>query len=144
MAVLTTKAQLVGDMLVLVPATTADREKIKPRWVGRLLRTEITRPRSRKHENWFRELCRFVGDAVGRHEGTIYAYLKFEAGKVAGIYDTPKGVMVELKSATKMSDEEYRDLTDTAIEVIFRDFVPGVDRKGFFEQLEARVGPRPV
>ena len=148
MSKITTMLRRAGDLppdeLVLAGPAPADRERLAKVKKHRTYQTELVSPRSRQHEKWFRALCSTVADSMGRDPATLYAELKAKCGCFERVYDSPKyGLMVELKSATKMSEAEYKALTDKSLDFIFRDYLPGVARKSVFEEVAKMVGPRP-
>jgi hypothetical protein len=147
MAKLTTMPRRAGDLppdeIVLAGPTDGDRANLSKVKKHRTYTTELVRPRSRQHEKWFRALVGVCADGMGRDPATLYAELKAKCGCFERVYNTEFGMLVELKSATKMSEAEYKSLTDRAIDFIFRDYLPDVARKSLFDEIAKMVGPRP-
>lgn len=79
------------------------------------------------------------------HPDLLHATLKFKCGLVRRILLGTTGPFVELKSTAfaEMEEGEFSEYLNLAIEVLFRDFLPGVRRADVFRRVEEMVGPRP-
>lgn len=136
-----TKPVLIRDAPALVPATVHDLGKLALLPRGGALRTTLRGPsRSRVQENWYRALVRLVAGAVDKHENTLHAEIKYTAGKVLHILTSKAfGVAVELKSCADMDDGEFNAFVQLATDIVFRDLLPGVDRRSVLEEVDRMV-----
>lgn len=134
----------IGGVPALVPTSKADLATLDRLKDGRY-GARLARPRSRKHENWFRKLCRAIGEAIDWHEGKVYTYFKLEHGDIRASYDIPGwGTTFELVSATQMDEDAYKSLTDFALDHAFKELLAGSDRKVALKQIYDLAGPRPT
>lgn len=129
-----------------MPATPFDLEQLERLRQGKGVRIEATYPRSLPHQRWYRALIAVVADGIGWQPNGLHKEIKFRAQLIEQIYMLKGGgVAVELQSTkfTEMGEPEFRAYTDLAIEIIFRDFLPGVERNSVIAQVHDMVGPRP-
>lgn len=87
-----------------------------------------------------------VAEGLGWQPGSLHSELKFKAGLIEHIYlSRAGGAVVELKSTAfaKMDETEFWTYVDTAVEIIFHDYLPGVRRKDVLARVAELVGPRP-
>lgn len=86
-----------------------------------------------------------VADGIGWQPGSLHSELKFKAGLIEHIFLARAGPVVELKSTAfaKMDETEFWKYVDTAVEIIFHDYLPGVRRKDVLARVAELVGPRP-
>jgi hypothetical protein len=129
----------------LVPGRPEDIEKLS-RAVGKypMWRTVLAGPaRSRQEEKWYRALVGIVADGIGIHPDRLHAELRFRAGKITGIIESPLfGVAPQLKSSRDMDDAEFHAFVSLATDIIFLEYLPGVRRKDVLREVERLVGPR--
>lgn len=105
-----------------------------------------TYPRSLQHQRWYRALVAVVAEGIGMQPGGLHKELKFRAELVEHIFMLKGGgVGIELKSTAfgAMDEPDFMAYTNLAIEIIFRDFLPGVRRNSIIAQVNDMVGPRP-
>jgi hypothetical protein len=130
-----------------VPATPFDLEQLERlRQGGNGMLIKATYPRSLQHQRWYRGLCAVVADGIGWQPNALHKEIKFRAQLVNHIFMLKGGgVAVELKSTAfgELDEPDFRAYTDLAIEIIFRDFLPGVERNSVIAQVHDMVGPRP-
>lgn len=106
-----------------------------------------TYPRSLQHQRWYRGLVAVVADGIGWQPNGLHKELKFRAQLVESIFMLQGGgVAVELKSTAfnELDEPDFRAYTDLAIEIIFRDFLAGVERNSVIAKVNDMVGPRPL
>jgi len=130
----------------LVPATPFDLEQLEKLRQGKGMRISATYPRSLPHQRWYRGLVACVADGIGWQSNALHKELKFRAQLVENIFMLKGGdVAVELRSTAfgEMDEPDFRAYTDLALEIIFRDFLPGVERNSVIAQVHDMVGPRP-
>lgn len=130
----------------VIPATVADLEQLAQVTRGQPRQYESFKARSLKHNNWFHKLLDVVGDGIDMHPAVLKAELKYKCGLIKQIIPSVTfGTMVELKSTgfTPMRDEdEFTAFRKLAVEVLFRDYLPGVKRKAVYAQVEELTGER--
>jgi hypothetical protein len=109
------------------------------------MRISATYPRSLQHQRWYRALISVVADGIGWQPNGLHKEIKFRAQLVEQIFMHKGGVSVELKSTAfgELDEPDFRAYTDLAIEIIFRDFLPGIERNSVIAQVHDMVGPRP-
>lgn len=110
------------------------------------MRITATYPRSLQHQRWYRALVSVVADGVGMQPDALHKELKFRAQLIEHIFIAQGGaVAIELKSTRfrDMDEPDFTAYTNLAIEIIFRDFLPGVSRNSVIAQVNDMVGPRP-
>lgn len=134
------------DEPVLVAATEADLERLKksrhkyPLWHAHLAGPR----RSRDEEKWYRALVGVVADGVGMAPDTLHFELKYHAGKVISIVNSPDlGLNLVLKSSTQMDDEEFHAYVRMAEALMFTKYLPGVKRKDVLARVFELTGLRP-
>lgn len=130
----------------IVAATQFDLDQLEKVGRERSLRVKITYDRSSPHNRWYRGLVSIVADGVGIHPGVLHAQLKFEAGLIKQTLVSPRfGVAVLLESTkfSEMDETRFCEFVDTAVELIFSQYLPGVSRKDVFNRVADMVGPRP-
>lgn len=129
-----------------MPATAFDLEQLETVRQGKDARVSITHPRSLARMRWYRALVSVVADGLGRQPQGLHSELKFKAELVKSIFLTQSaGTVVELKSTAfaAMDESEFAAYVNLAVEIIFRDFLPGVRRNSVIAQVNNMVGPRP-
>lgn len=130
----------------LVPASPFDLEQLERLRHGKGMLVKATYPRSLQHQRWYRALVAVVADGIGMQPNGLHHELKFRAELVEHIYPLKGGgVAVELKSTAfgAMDEPDFKAYTELALEIIFRDFLPGVSRNSVIAQVNDMVGPRP-
>ena len=140
----------VRDGNKLVPATQLDLERLQNVRSKRPMQTQIVFTRSSPLNRWYRGLVSIVAEGMDVHPEQLHQELKFRAGLIEQIImvNSPKlgaGVAVRLRSTAfaAMEDGEFREYVNLAVELIFRDYLPGVRRKDVYKRVEEWVGPRP-
>lgn len=136
---------VIRDGPSIVPATPMDMEQLQKLRPGRPHRASIVYSRSVQHNRWYRGLVSVVADGLGLHPDTLHAELKFKAGMVRQILLGSAGPFVELQSTAfdQMDEAKFTEYVTLAVEILFRDFLPGVKRDNVFRRVEELVGPRP-
>lgn len=131
----------------MVPATAFDLEQLERlRQGGSGMRIRATYPRSMQHQRWYRALISVVAEGIGWQPNGLHKEIKFRAQLIENIFMLKGGgVAVELKSTAfgAMDEPDFKQYTDLALEIIFRDFLPGVQRNSVIAQVHDMVGPRP-
>lgn len=105
-----------------------------------------TYPRSLQHQRWYRALVAVVADGIGMQPNALHKELKFRAELVEAIHMLKSGgVAIELRSTAfgEMDEPDFKQYVDLAVEIIFRDFLPGIRRNSVIDQVHDMVGPRP-
>jgi hypothetical protein len=134
------------DAPLLAPGRPEDVKKLIEReWKHPLMRTVISGPaRSRQEEKWYRGLVGVVAEGIGMEPNTLHFELKYYAGKILGIVNSPAlGPQVVLQSSTQMDDEEFHIFVTLATEILFQRYLPGARRSDVFKEVEHRVGHGP-
>ncbi len=130
-----------------MPATAFDLEQLERlRQGGSGMRIRATYPRSMQHQRWYRALISVVAEGIGWQPNGLHKEIKFRAQLIENIFMLKGGgVAVELKSTAfgAMDEPDFKQYTDLALEIIFRDFLPGVQRNSVIAQVHDMVGPRP-
>ena len=127
----------------IVAASAADLlnlEKISP---GRQLSVIAVVPRSSKQNRWWHKLVAVVADGLGVHPATLKAELKFKSNLIKQIIPTQFGIMVELQSVSFQAMRDEQDFTEfrrISVEVLFRDYLPGVKRRDVYAEVEDLTG----
>jgi hypothetical protein len=135
-----------ADAFCLVPGRPEDFAKLAtasgkyPLW-----RTQLSGPaRNRLEERWYRALCGVVADGVGMHPDVLHFELKYHAGKIIQIVDSPLlGLNVVLKSSTQMDDEEFHIYVQLAEAIMFSRYLPDVRRNDVLARVYELTGLRP-
>lgn len=142
---LTTEKRIIRGTACLVPASAHDLERLEHVRAGRPLRTEVSFARSGPHHRWYWALVGVVADGLGMPRQQLHCELKLKAGLIKSIMLAGKTSVVELESTSfaAMDEGRFSEYVSVAVEIIFRDFLPGVRRGPVFKQVEALVGPRP-
>jgi hypothetical protein len=128
-----------------VPATPFDLEQLERLRQGKGMRITATYPRSLQHQRWYRALIAVVAEGIGWQPNALHKELKFRAQLVENIFMLKGGdVAVELRSTAfgEMDEPDFRAYTDLALEIVFRDFLPGVERNSVIDRVHDMVGPR--
>lgn len=135
----------VRDGPSLVPATPFDVQQLEKLRPGRPFRTTVVFNRSVQHNRWYRALVSIVADGLGLHPDTLHSELKFKAGMVRRILIGQAQPFVELHSTAfeAMDEGKFTEFVTLAVEILFRDYLPGVKRDHVFKRVEELVGPRP-
>lgn len=127
----------------IVAATALDLEELEKLRSGQPLRVTAVFDRSGPHNRWFHKLLGVVADGLGMHPAALKADLKWKAGLVSRVLTSKDfGVAVELKSTAfaAMDESEFTDFRRIAVEVLFRDYLPGVQRRDVYAQVEGLTG----
>mgnify|MGYP000043799597 CR=1 FL=1 len=104
--------------------------------VGRVYRAKISKPRNVRMHRLYWALCGAVAEQLDRPAELISSLIKIRCGHVdvvktaQGIVEIPKSI-----SFAKMSQTDFREFFERAIEVVCSDILPGVNS----EDLNARV-----
>ncbi len=130
-----------------MPATPYDLAQLERlRQGGKGMLIKATYPRSLQHQRWYRGLVAVVAEGIGWQPNGLHKELKFRAELVEHIFMLKAGgVGVELRSTAfgEMDEPDFKAYTDVALEIIFRDFLPGVQRNSVVARVNDMVGPRP-
>jgi len=134
------------DTPVLVPGRPEDVAKLE-KATGKypLWHTHLSGPaRSRREEKFYRALVGVVAEGVGMQPDTLHYELKFHAGKILRIIDSPLlGLHLVLKSSTQMDDAEFHDYVVLAEKILFLKYLPEVRRKDVYQRVYELTGMRP-
>jgi hypothetical protein len=136
----------IRDGPKLVPATPYDLEQLESVRPGKPARVHLTHPRSAARNRWYRALIAVVAEGLGWAPGSLHSELKFKAGLVKQIYmSQAAGTVIELKSVAfaAMDETEFWTFVDMAVEIIFKDYLPGIPRNSVIDRVHDLVGPRP-
>lgn len=131
----------------IVPATSFDLEQLDGISQDRPGRVRFIFARSVLRNRWYRKLVSIAAEGIGMHHGVLHAELKWKCGLIRHLITSKEfGVAVELESTAfnAMDDTRFGRFIDQAIEVLFIDYLPGVDREEVFKQVADFVGPRPA
>jgi hypothetical protein len=131
---------------VLVPGRAEDIAKLEQAKSNyELWRTHLSGPvRSRQEEKWYRSLVDVVAEGVGMHPDTLHCELKYRAGKILKVVDSPLlGPQVVLKSSVQMDNDEFHTYVLLATEILFLKYLPGVRRRDVLAEVYRRTGVRP-
>lgn len=127
----------------IVAATPADLEEIEKISRGRQLRVAVTYDRSSPHNRWFHKLLGVVADGIDMHPAVLKLELKHACGLVDGVWLSPVfGKHINFKSTAfnAMDESEFTAFRVRAVEVLFRDYLPGVNRRDVYKQVEELTG----
>jgi hypothetical protein len=139
----------VRDGRKLVPATQLDLERLEKVRSKQPLHTSVFFKRSTQHNRWYRGLVSVVAEGIGADAETLHQEIKFRAGLIERIItinseNGPRPVACLRSTAfASMEEGDFKAYTEVAIEIIFRDYLPGVARKHVFDRVAEMVGPRP-
>lgn len=138
---------MLRDGRRLVPATKMDWDRIGLFPKGKPMQVQTTFQRSSALQRWYRGLVSLVAEGLDMAPDALHVELKWKAGLVRQILMCEqKGVLVvNLRSTafSQMDDSEFREYVNLAVELIFKEFLPGVRRKDVYKRVEEWVGPRP-
>jgi hypothetical protein len=127
----------------IVPCTAGDLESLERVSRGVPCFVTLRFDRSVQHNRWFHKLLSVVADGLGMPMLTLKAELKFKAGLISNIMLSQKfGVAVELYSTAfdQMDESKFNDFRRIAVEVLFRDYLPGVKRRDVYKQVADLMG----
>lgn len=129
----------------IVPASVLDLEELEKVRRDHPVHVSISFNRSLRHNNWFHKLLDVVADGLGMHPATLKAELKFKAGLIDQIFMSPKfGIAVQLESVafSAMDEIKFTDRRRIMVEVLFRDYLPGIKRKDVYRKVEELTGEK--
>ncbi len=136
--------------LALVPATQLDEDRLRSIRHSEPMQVQTLFARTSKLNRWYRGLVGHVAEAIGAAPDALHAELKFKAGLIDQIIMVKNtgvgaGVAVRLKSTAFpiMDDTEFSRFCDYAVELIFRDYLPGVTRRKQQALISEWAGRRP-
>lgn len=127
----------------IVAATPADLEELDKVRAGRPLHVAVSYDRSSRHNRWFHKLLAVVADGIGEHPAVLKLELKYSAGLVNAVFMSKLfGRHIDFKSTAfdKMDESEFTAFRVLAVEIIFRDILPGVRRQDVYRQVEDLTG----
>lgn len=126
----------------LHPASAADLEELDKIRQGRPALCAIKFPRSLQHHRWWRALVGVVAEGLGVNHDALHAEIKLKAGLVSHMFLHQGRAMTELKSTAfaNMDEIEFTAFTRLGVEIIFRDYLPTVDRDTVFDRVRELVG----
>jgi len=85
-----------------------------------------------------------VADGIGMHPGALHFELKYHAGKIISIVNSPLlGLNLVLKSSTQMDDDEFHAYVKMAEAILFEKYLPGVRRRDIRARVYELTGLRP-
>lgn len=144
---LATRIETFRGRVALVPAYRQGvdvLEQVQAR--GQLLQATVLKyTRSVQRENWYWGLVHHVADGLGIGRHALHAEIKFKAELIQDYILGSTGPVAILKSTRReeMDDAEHRAYVDTAVEIIFQHYLPGVRRADVLRVVDEMVGPRP-
>ena len=127
----------------IIAATQFDLDKLEQIRRGRNVRVSVTYDRSSPHNRWFHKLLAVVADGLDMHPATLKAELKAKCGLIKRVLSSPYfGIAVEFQSVSfaAMDESEFNDFRHRAVDVLFRDYLPGVKRKDVYAQVAELTG----
>lgn len=114
------------------PSTNLDRELVERWGVGVTVRARLTKPRSRREENFFWAVVR----VCWRHQDhyatpeALAAAIKFRLGHVDHV-EMKNGVTIIIPRSVKtMQYADYHEFVTRVLEVVYAEIVPGLDAAG--------------
>lgn len=125
------------------PLDRAEFEKIR---AGIPVHVSVVFKRSLEHLRWYRALVGVAAEGIGMHPDALHAELKFRAELVEQILLGQGGrPFIKLQSTAfrSMDEIKFTEYRVIAVNVLFRDFLPGVRRKDIWRRVEELVGPCP-
>jgi hypothetical protein len=144
-----TEKRYVRGVPGLFPSTALDRQTLDRLRDGALVPTVLLPERSVEHQRWYRGLVGVIAEGLGRDPHGLHCELKAKANLVENIFLAGKVAFITLESTRfpknggTMDEVRFREYTDLVLEIIFRQYLPGVRRRDVLERVEAMVGPRP-
>ena len=139
-----------GAANAIVAATAFDLEQLDGIPTDKPGRVRFIFARSVQRNRWYRKLVSIVAEGLGMHPGVLHAEIKFKAAAWSAASSCIKGIRhggAELESSTAfntMDESRFGRYVDLAIEILFNDYLPGVERSAVFKEVEDFVGPRPA
>lgn len=115
-------------------ASDYDREIAAERWsIGSVVRADIHKPRSGKHNRWYRALIR----AVWKHQDfyktpeALHKALKYRLGLVDVIQFHTGEATVETRSTSydDMEEGDFKVHVERTLDLIFAEIIPGMEKK---------------
>lgn len=138
------------NRLALVPATSMDEERLRSiRLYNEPMQVQTLFARTSKLNRWYRGLVGHVADAIDASPDALHADLKFKAGLILQIIPVRTGtsaaIAVRLKSTAfpLMDDTEFSHYVDIAVELMFRDYLPGIRSRQRQALITEWAGRRP-
>jgi hypothetical protein len=136
---------------VLAPATSIDEERIGSIRIDEPMQVQTTFVRTGPLHRWWRGLVGRVAEAIDVPHDALFQEIKFKAGLIAQIMpvfaDGGKGggVAIRLKSTAYplMDDADYSHFIDIGLELLFRDYLPGIRSKERQKLIVEWAGRRP-
>ena len=115
-------------------ASDYDREMAERWGVGSLVRADIHKPRSGKHQRWYRAIIR----TVWRHQDqfaspdALHKALQYRLGEYDLIYLRNGDAVIDFHSTSfsQMEEGAFRDHVNRAWEIIAQEIIPGLDEEG--------------
>lgn len=144
-----TEKRFIRGVPALVPSTALDTELFERVRAGATMPTVLLPERSVQHQRWYRGLVAVVADGLGRPPHGLHCELKAKAHLVENILLTENMAFITLESTRfpknggTMCEARFTEYTNLAIEIIFREYLPGVRRKDVFDHVAEMVGARP-
>ncbi|MGE0751823.1 MAG: hypothetical protein AB7F39_06820 [Variibacter sp.] len=135
--------------IALVPATDLDYERLRSIRHQQPMQVQTHFSRTSKLNRWYRGLVGRVAEAIDASPDALHAELKFKAGLIQQIIPVrtgaTSGVAVRLKSTAfpEMEDGAFSHYVDLALELLFRDYLPGVRRREQVRLINEWAGRRP-
>lgn len=124
---------------IIVPATPADRERIRIVQAGDIMPVNIKRVRNGDHWRKFMALCAFVAENHPRFQDIdeVTSFLKYATQHFTPLICPDGSVIPMLKSIAfdAMDEGEFREWSAKAKAVIFDDLFPTMDR----DQLDGEI-----
>lgn len=133
----------------LVAATPAETGKLLAIPDGTVLTADLSDDRDLTHHNWYWALLAVVAEATGLHIQALHSDLRWRVGLVDAMFQSGGVTLASLtptrfpRRGGSLLEHEFRAYVDIAIEIIFRDYLPGVRRQDVFKEVERMVGHRP-
>jgi hypothetical protein len=136
------------DMLIrregrwLAPDRAPDVAQLERLRDGHSFYAKIIYRRSIQHHRWWRGLVHIVADGLGVDQDLLHDDIKAKAGLVRVLLlSNNDPVTIPRSTAFEAMDEaRYTAFVDMGVEIIFRDYLPGVRRESVFERVREMVG----
>jgi hypothetical protein len=134
--------------VALVPATSVDEDRLRSIRHYEPMQVQTLFARTSKLNRWYRGLVGRVAEAIDVAPDALHADLKFKAGlieQVMLVHAARGGFAVRLRSTAfpLMDETEFSRYVDVAVELMFRDYMPGIRSRERQRLIAEWVGRRP-
>lgn len=125
----------------LVPGDPATAELVSRYKAGQPLRVKMTGARNVRQHRLYWSLVQKIASAVGLPADTVSSVLKIKAGCVDHFTGKDGAVMTWPKSIafSQMDQAEFAEFFERALEVVLREWLPGMKRAELKREIEAML-----